>query len=136
MDDCVFCKIINNELESRVVFENEATLVIVAKAIDVPGHLLLLPKSHFNSFIDVDVITAVELQKTLLKLTNHLVNNCGYAGINILNASGIAADQSVPHLHIHIIPRKIDDGINAWPVFNDDPQATSDELFAKLQMKS
>ena len=54
---------------------------------------------------------------TIKKISNHYVNNCGYEGCNIINASGKEAQQSVFHLHFHIIPRKKDDGVNAWPDF-------------------
>ena len=58
-------------------------------------------------------------------------DHCGYDGINLLNASDESAGQSVPHFHIHIIPRKRDDGIDAWPKFEgakEDIQAVFDKV--------
>ncbi|MBR6615028.1 MAG: HIT family protein, partial [Lachnospiraceae bacterium] len=56
--------------------------------------------------------------KTVKKISCHLTENCGYDGVNLLNASGTSAGQSVPHFHIHIIPRKNGDNIDAWPKFD------------------
>ena len=55
---------------------------------------------------------------TVKKIANHYVNDCGFEGVNILNASGISAQQSVMHLNFHIIPRKSNDNIDAFPHFN------------------
>ena len=49
------------------------------------------------------------------KISRHYVDNCGFDGVNIINNSGVSAGQSVMHLHMHILPRKADDGVNLWP---------------------
>ena len=54
---------------------------------------------------------------TVKKICNYYVDVLGYEGCNILNASGVAAQQSVMHLHFHIIPRKSNDGVDSWPKF-------------------
>lgn len=54
---------------------------------------------------------------TVKKISKYCVENCGYEGVNLLNASDESAGQSVPHFHIHIIPRKSNDNIDAWPEF-------------------
>ena len=65
------------------------------------------------------------------KVSQHLVSDCGYEGVNLLNASDESAGQSIPHFHIHIIPRKHGDGIDAWPEFTgakEDLQAVYDRV--------
>ena len=52
---------------------------------------------------------------TVKKISEHYTKNCGYSGVNLMNASGADAQQSVFHLHIHIVPRKNNDGMNTWP---------------------
>lgn len=71
---------------------------------------------------------------TVRKISRHLVENCGYEGMNLLNASGESAGQSVPHFHIHLIPRRSKDNIDAWPHFEG---ATSDVrgLFRAISME-
>ncbi|NCU32156.1 MAG: HIT domain-containing protein [Candidatus Moranbacteria bacterium] len=113
--DCIFCKIINNELSSYKVYEDEKTLVIMDNANDVNGHMIAMPKKHVKSILDCDVDTLNNLMKTVRIISNHCIENCGFFGINLLNANEESAGQSILHFHIHIIPRMQNDSINAWP---------------------
>lgn len=117
MENCVFCKIISGEFSSRKIYEDDKTLAFLDVAKDVDGHILVVPKKHVKNILDVDEETLNAVMGTVKKVSNHLVNNCGYDGVNLLNASDESAGQSVPHLHIHIIPRKNGDNIDAWPKF-------------------
>lgn len=117
MSDCVFCKIISGEFQCMKVYEDESTLAFMDTAKDVDGHILAVPKQHFTNILDCDDKALAALMKTVKKISCHLTENCGYDGVNLLNASGTSAGQSVPHFHIHIIPRRKNDGINAWPDF-------------------
>ena len=113
--DCIFCKIVKGNVPSQKVYEDENTLVFMDIAKDVDGHMVAIPKAHVNSIIDCDEQTLSHLMRTVKKVSNHLIESCDYDGVNLLNASEAAAGQSVPHFHIHIIPRKKDDGIDTWP---------------------
>ena len=115
---CIFCKIVNNNIPSMKVYEDESTLVFMDIAKDVDGHMIAIPKKHCKNIFDCDTETLAHLMDTVKKVSNHCINECGYSGINLLNANDESAGQSVPHFHIHIIPRKANDGIDAWPVFN------------------
>ena len=99
------------------VYEDDLTLAFMDVAKDVDGHILVVPKKHFKNVLDCDEETLCAVMKAVKTISNHLTENCGYEGVNLLNASDESADQSVPHLHIHIIPRKHDDGLDAWPKF-------------------
>ena len=116
--DCVFCKIVNSDIPSMKVYEDEHTLVFMDIAKDVDGHMVAIPKKHVKCILDCDAETLGCLMTTVKKIANHCVENCGYDGVNLLNASDESAGQSVPHFHIHIIPRKHGDGIDAWPKFD------------------
>ena len=118
--DCIFCKIISGERQCKKVYEDEYTLVTMDKAGDADGHMLVMPKKHVNNIMDTDIETLNQMMATVKKVSNHLVDNCGYEGVDILNANGKAAGQTVPHFHMHIIPRRFDDGLGgagAWPSF-------------------
>ncbi|MBP1533725.1 MAG: HIT family protein [Ruminococcus sp.] len=71
--------------------------------------------------------------KAVKAVSKHLTEHCGYEGVNLLNASDESAGQSVPHLHIHIIPRKRNDGIDAWPGFEGAKQDIQ-IVFEKVKM--
>lgn len=127
MSDCIFCKIAAGELPCRKVYEDEHTLVFMDIARDVDGHMVAIPKQHACSVLDCGAETFARLMDTVRRVSMHCVDNCGYAGVNLLNASGECVGQSVPHLHIHIIPRRPGDGVDAWPALpgaHDDLDAT------------
>ncbi|MDE7293301.1 MAG: HIT family protein [Oscillospiraceae bacterium] len=134
MEDCIFCKIVNGSVPSKVVFEDEHTMAFMDIAGDVDGHIVVIPKKHCNNILDCDEETLGRLMKTVKKLADHLVDNCGYDGVNLLNASGESAGQSVPHFHIHIIPRKNGDGIDAWPKFNGAKRDVED-VFKEIMIR-
>ena len=131
---CVFCKIVNGDIPSFKVYEDEYTVVFMDIANDVDGHMLAIPKKHVKCILDCDAETLHHLMEAVKKVANHCVDNCGYYGVNLLNASDESAGQSVPHFHIHIIPRKIGDGIDAWPNF-DGANNDIEELFQKLRIR-
>lgn len=101
--------------ESRkIIYEDAYTCVFLDIAEDADGHMLAIPKKHCTSIFECDKDTLSHLMQAVQEVSRHCIR-LGYEGINLLNASGSCAGQSVQHFHIHIIPRKPDDGINAWP---------------------
>ena len=132
--DCVFCKIVCGDIPCFKVYEDSYTLVFMDIAKDVDGHMVAIPKKHVKCILDCDTETLHHLMEAVKKVANHCVDNCGYHGVNLLNASDESAGQSVPHFHIHIIPRKIGDGIDAWPNF-DGANNEIEELFQKLRIR-
>ena len=133
MKDCIFCKIVSDEIPSLKIYEDNQTMAFLDIAKDVDGHILVIPKKHCKNILDVDDHTLVAVTQTVKKISKHLTEQCGYDGINLLNANEECAGQSVPHFHVHIIPRKNEDGINAWPNFEG---ATQDigEVFEKIKI--
>ena len=129
--NCVFCKIVNGELPSLKVYEDENTMVFMDIAKDVDGHMVAIPKKHIKNILDCDEVTLQQLMSTVQKVSCHCVDQCGYDGVNLLNASDESAGQSVPHFHIHIIPRKKDDGLDTWPKF-DGAKHKIEEIHKKL----
>ena len=133
--ECIFCKIVRGEVPSRKVFENEHTMVFMDVAGDVDGHMLAVPKRHCSNILDCDEETLGDLMLTVKGVADHLVKDCGYDGVNLLNASGESAGQTVPHFHIHMIPRKSGDGVDAWPKF-EGAKAPLDEVWQKIALPS
>lgn len=136
MDSCVFCDIVARKKFGKIIFENETTMAFLSNKPDATAHILVITKEHFVNLNDVNIEKYIELQKTLLLINDHLINNCDYTGVNILMASGKSAGQSIEHVHYHLIPRNVDDGINAWPVLSNRKHETSDELYQKLKITS
>lgn len=115
MDNCIFCKIVKGEAPSYKIYEDEFTLAFLDISKDCYGHTLVVPKKHCTNVLDCDEETLNRVMSTVKKVSNHYVNNCGFSGVNILNASGVEAQQSVFHLHFHILPRTNKDEFNAFP---------------------
>lgn len=130
---CIFCKIINGELPSFKVYEDENTMVIMDIAKDVDGHMIAIPKKHIKNILDCDEANLNYIMAAVKKVANHCVDECGYDGVNLLNASDECAGQSVPHFHIHIIPRRKNDNVDAWPDF-DGAKSEIEEIYEKIRM--
>ena len=133
MGECIFCKIIKGEAPAMKIYEDEYTMSFMDIAKDVDGHLLLIPKKHFTNILDCNDEYLINLMRTVKRISNHLVDDCGYDGVNLLNASDESAGQSVFHFHIHIIPRKTGDHIKAWPDFVG-AKTPTEEIFKRISM--
>lgn len=116
MDNCIFCKIINGEIPSYKIYEDDKVYAFLDIACDAVGHTLVIPKQHCTNVFDCDADSLAAVALAIQKISRHYVDNCGYDGVNVLNASGACAEQSVFHLHFHIVPRKSGDGLHMWPL--------------------
>lgn len=133
MSDCIFCKIASGEIQGMRVYEDAETLAFMDLAKDVDGHVLVIPKKHCKNILDCDAETLSAVMNTVKKVSLHLTEKCGYDGVNLLNASDESAGQSMPHFHIHIIPRRKNDGIDAWPSFAGAKEEIAD-VFERIRM--
>jgi len=115
MNNCLFCKILNNEIPSYKIYENEYVIAILDISLDVDGHTLVIPKKHYVNILDCDNKVLEEVMKAVKYISNHYVDKLGYDGINILNNNNEAGEQGIPHFHVHIFPRKKNDGLNIFP---------------------
>ena len=127
-NDCIFCKIIKGKIPSNKVYEDEFTYAFLDLTNDGLGHVLVIPKKHCVNVLDCDSQTLSRVMETVKLISNHLVDNCGFDGVNILNASGAGAEQSVFHLHFHILPRKKDDGFKTFPQLPENPMSKEEVL--------
>ncbi len=135
---CIFCKILNNELSSSRVLEDEGTVAILDIHPVSEGHTLILPRRHVESFTDLSpdeaaaLIASGQLIAAQLKRTLE-----GCEGVNLSLADGASAGQEVPHVHLHIIPRRAGDGFG-WkfpPNYSSEPVARDrlDDVASRLK---
>ena len=117
MDDCIFCKIVKGSSPCYKIYENQYACAFLDISGDIDGHTLVVPKEHYVNILDCDEHALAEVIKVVQKVARHYVDKCGFDGVNILNANNKEAQQSVFHLHFHIIPRKKDDGEDGFPKF-------------------
>lgn len=114
MENCVFCKIVKGELNSYKIYENEHVLAFLDATEDIDGHTLIIPKTHVQNIYDCSEEILAEVVKIIKKVGDHY-KTLGYTGINVLNNNGKDAEQSVFHLHFHLIPRKECDNLKVFP---------------------
>jgi histidine triad (HIT) family protein len=111
---CVFCEIVAGRAGAEVVYEDDRTLAFLDTDPVAPGHCLVIPKMHFVNVIDAEEEILAGLIGAAKRVGGLLMVRYGATGFNILNASGRDAQQSVFHLHFHVIPRTGNDGLDLW----------------------
>ena len=104
MKDCIFCKIVEGEILLTKFTRTSIRMLFLDIAGDVWGHTLVVPKKHCANTLDCDDETLCAVILAAKKIAAHFVENCGFDGVDILNANNEAAQQSVFHLHYHVIP--------------------------------
>lgn len=116
MEDCIFCKIIKGEIPCIKVFESENVFAFLDINPLTEGHCLVIPKSHFENIFDIDKGILQEIICIAKDLAENAKRNLGAKGAQLMNASGQAAEQSVFHFHLHVVPRYEDDDLmmNNW----------------------
>lgn len=108
---CIFCMIVNGEIPSYKVYEDDDFLAFLDISQAEKGHTLVVPKKHFDNFLELDDETASKMLVLVKNLAVKIKNATNCDGINILNNNGEAAGQSVKHVHFHIIPRYTNDDL-------------------------
>ena len=134
--DCVFCKIVAGKLPCFKLLEDETTIAFMDINPVNPGHALAVAKGHWPT---VDVIppdVLANVARTAQRVAKAAVRALAPAGVNLVQANGPAAGQSVPHLHVHIMPRRAGDDVslNWTPVPGDmkEIEAVANKLRAAL----
>ena len=110
MADCIFCKIRDGEQPGMKIYEDERTMCIMDINPLNSGHCLVLTKTHAATIWDADPEDLKATMVTAKKISMALRQGMKPDGLNILQANGAAAFQSVPHFHLHLIPRWNNDG--------------------------
>ena len=110
MADCVFCKIRDGQIPSTKIYEDERTLCIMDINPLNAGHCLVLTKAHAATIYEAEVVDLQAAVATAQRVAAAQRRALKPDGLNMLQANGPAAFQSVPHFHLHLIPRWTNDG--------------------------
>lgn len=132
MNDCVICQLVGKAIPSWVIYEDEEIICFLPLKVEVYGHTVVAPKTHYPNLFSLAPEAFSPVFAAAQKIALHLRTALGCTGVNLLHASGNAAQQSVPHFHIHLIPRFDEDGLDAWPHFPE-IECDKDELRDKLR---
>jgi len=109
-ENCLFCKIISGKIPSHRIYEDDAVYAFLDIYPASEGHTLVAPKKHFSNFTDMNAEDVAMLFEAARKVTAAVEKTFSAEGSNIGINNGEVAGQEVPHVHVHIIPRKKGDG--------------------------
>ena len=112
MDDCIFCKIVKGDIPCHKIYENDLIIVILDAMPLCDGHTLVMPKAHYQTIFDMNESLAAEIMKVSWRVSNVLAKTLEAEGLNLVQNNNRVASQIIPHFHMHLIPRKSNDGLN------------------------
>lgn len=112
MDDCIFCKIVNKEVPAEIIYENDLVMAFLDNNPISLGHVLIVPKKHYENIYDVAEEYLKELVLVAQKIALSYREVFGINNLNLLHNAGKAGQQIVFHFHFHLIPRKEGDGVD------------------------
>ncbi len=136
MPNCIFCKIINGEISSSKIYEDELVYAFFDIAPINLGHTLVIPKEHYVSSSSIPEKTSGRMFYIGTKIGIALRRVFDMDGYNLHLADGACAGQVVMHSHLHIIPRGIDDGFNwNWRQleYDDNKNELLEKVISKLK---
>jgi histidine triad (HIT) family protein len=115
---CTFCELIQGSAEVSICYEDSDAIAFMDIQPVNNGHVLVVPREHHESLLDVPEELGVHLFKATMRIANAIRHVTGCEDMNIVVNSGAAAGQDEPHYHVHIIPRRADDGFDIPLPFN------------------
>ena len=131
--DCIFCAIATRQAPASVVFEDDICLVFMDLYPMVPGHLLVVPKTHAANLSELDEATGMHLFRIAQRMAAALRGSgLRCEGINLFLADGEAAGQDVFHVHLHVVPRFQGDAVVIAATFGHPTRADLDSIAAQI----
>lgn len=127
-EDCIFCKIVQGEIPSTKLYEDQKCLAILDVNPISPGHTLILSKEHYNTFLDTPPDVLMAIIQAGHQIIKAILTGMKTEGYNLIINNNRCAGQVIPHLHLHIIPRHSNDGIR----FHRNPKSYPEGEMAKV----
>ncbi len=118
--NCLFCKIVNNEISSYTLYEDDLIRIIMDAFPNSPGHTLIIPKKHYTDLSDIDEEVLNHIMKKAKEYKNILEDKLKPESIVLIQNNGKA--QEIKHFHLHLIP-----------YYNEKPNNTVEEMYNKIK---
>jgi histidine triad (HIT) family protein len=129
MDDCIFCAIVDGDIPSRTVYEDDDVLAFLDANPLAPGHTLVIPKAHHERLNDLSADAGSAVFGALHELTPAVEAAVDAPASTVAFNNGEEAGQEVPHVHGHVIPRfEGDGGRPIHALVSDRPDLSDAEL--------
>jgi histidine triad (HIT) family protein len=113
---CPFCRIARGEAPAEIICEGPQWVAFFPKTPATPGHTLVIPRPHVVDFLALDAVLGADLMAGVIRIGRAIESSLKPDGMNLISSSGKAAEQTVYHLHVHVVPRRVGDPIgHIWP---------------------
>ena len=114
--NCIFCRIIRKDIPNAIIYENDKFLAFMDKYPINHGHTLIVPKEHYGNILEMPAEIVGEMYSLIPKLAKAITSVIESDGFNINQNNGKSANQIVPHVHVHIVPRYSAEKVKGqWP---------------------
>jgi histidine triad (HIT) family protein len=136
--DCAFCQLVRGEdPDAEVICEGQTWLAFFPLHPATPGHTLVIPRSHVVDLWEVEPALGSDLMQAVLQVGRAIERALSPEGMNLITSAGRVAEQTIFHLHLHIVPRWNRDGFGRiWPMEkrfqNDDLEDVADRIRSAL----
>ena len=132
--ECLFCKIINKEINTEIIYEDDNVLALLDIHPRAPGHAMVIPKKHAENILDLPDDKIEPVFKAVKKVTEMINKTLSPDGFTIGINHGKVSGQAIDHLHVHIIPRwKNDHGDSIHSVVNNPPKESIKDIADKIR---
>ena len=133
-EECIFCKIALKKIKTNIIIENDKAMAFLDAFPLSKGHTLVIPKAHYSKIQELDENSSQSVFNLVWKISNPIEKATGVNSTTIAIHNGKEAGQEIPHVHIHVIPRKRGDG--AGPVhsmFRSKPDVNSFDMSSLVE---
>ncbi|MBR3880531.1 MAG: HIT family protein [Mailhella sp.] len=130
--NCIFCRIATGDIPCAKIYEDDNVLAFLDLAPVHPGHTLVIPKDHYKDMLEVPAELGTAVFAALQKVAGAVMKATSAQGFNVMQNNGLAAGQTMFHIHWHIIPRFDDDGLEMWAQGKYPDAAAMQEMAASV----
>ncbi len=134
-DDCAFCRIVRGEDPStRILCAGKTWVAFFPSEPATPGHTLVVPRQHVPDVWSLDPDLGADLMSAVIQVGLAIRSAVTPAGMNLISSSGVAAEQTVFHLHLHVVPRYQGDDIDPiWPPKKHPDEGLKERIAERIQ---
>ena len=132
---CIFCDIINNQINSYKIYEDDVVVAILDIAQVTTGHCLVIPKEHYSNIFELPDHVSSHIFKVVTHISKMLKEKLNFTDLNLLNNNGPLAEQTVNHFHIHIIPQYLNENVSFFRLSKEPDFTKLENLYNKILSK-
>lgn len=132
---CIFCKIVQKQATSSIIYEDEAVMVFLDIRPLNLGHTLIIPKAHFVDIFDIPPELMSRIHRVSKQIAFAVKKATKADGISIIQQNGKAAGQDIFHLHVHVIPRFEGQKLQSFSELREVDRASLDEMAEKIKQQ-